>query len=183
MKKIAVIYKSNYGSTKKYAAWIAAELGADLMETDKTKASALQPYDVIIYGGGLYAGSVNGIALLTKNFDSIKSKELYLFTVGSSDVNAPGTPKAIRSGLEQKLPTALWEKLHVYHLRGGMQLSKLSLLHRLMMGIFIKILNKKPESQRSVDEKEMLAAITQDTDFTDQSTIFPLVDAVKANLI
>lgn len=74
-KKTAVIYKSKYGSTKKYAQWIAEELGADLMETDKTKLSALQNYDVIVYGGGLYAGGVSGISLVTKNFSSIMDKE------------------------------------------------------------------------------------------------------------
>lgn len=48
MKKTAVIYKSEYGSTKKYAQWIAEELGADLLEAAKTKAAELRGYDIIL---------------------------------------------------------------------------------------------------------------------------------------
>ena len=35
MGKIIVVYKSNYGSTKKYAGWIAETLKADLYAKDQ----------------------------------------------------------------------------------------------------------------------------------------------------
>ena len=65
MKKALVVYKSAYGSTKKYAEWIADELKCDILEKDKCKKEQLKDYDIIIYGGGLYAGKVNGIELIT----------------------------------------------------------------------------------------------------------------------
>lgn len=177
-----VIYKSKYGSTETYAKWLAEDLDADLLQADRVKPADLQRYETIVYGGGIYAGSVNGIALLTKNFESIRDKSLYLFTVGAADVNAPETPKAIRHALEQKLPPALWEKLHIYHLRGGMQFSKLSLLHRIMMRMFIKMLSKKPQEELSADEKGMLDTISRDTDFTNREAIAPLVEEIRAGI-
>lgn len=180
--KTAVIYKSKYGSTETYAKWLAEDLGADLLQADRVKPNDLAKYQTIVYGGGLYAGSVNGISLLSKSFEIIKDKDLYLFTVGSSDVTVPATTTAIRSGLAQKLPSALFAKLHIYHLRGGMLFSKLSLLDRGMMGMMIKMLRKKPENEQSADEKGMLATISQDTDFTDRTTIAPLVADIKASV-
>jgi len=85
MKKIAVVYQSKYGATRKYAEWIAGELSCDLFEGKDIKAGDLLPYDTIILGGGLYAGGVNGIKLLTKNFSKFSDKNLILFTCGLAD--------------------------------------------------------------------------------------------------
>ena len=57
MTKIAVIYKSKYGSTKQYAEWIAQALDAPLFEASSVNPAQLAEYDVVVYGGGLYAGS------------------------------------------------------------------------------------------------------------------------------
>ena len=50
-----VVYKSKYGCTKTYAQWIAEELSCDICEQSEIKIDELKKYDIIIYGGGLYA--------------------------------------------------------------------------------------------------------------------------------
>lgn len=179
MKKIAVVYKSNYGSTKKYAEWIAEELGADLMDAGKTTPSTLQAYDVIVYGGGLYAGGVNGISLICKNFEAIKDKKLFLFTVGVADVTDTQIIDHIRGALFAVLSPEAQKSIKIFHLRGGMDYTKMSLIHRIMMGIMIRMLRKKPQSELSSDDKEMVASYGKKIDFTDHSAILPLVEAVR----
>lgn len=175
----AVIYKSHYGFTETYAQWLAEDLGADLLQADRVKPADLQQYQTIVYGGGLYAGGVNGIALLTKNYACIKDKALYLFTVGAADVTDPVNIKNIRSAVQQKLPPALWEKLHIYHLRGGMCYSKMSFMHRTMMNMMVKMLRKKPENELRAEDKIMLGTYGQDIDFTDHAAIVPLVADIR----
>ncbi len=85
MKKTVVIYKSSYGSTKKYAEWIAQELKCDLFDTNKVKDDMLVDYDIIIFGGGLYASGINGIALIKSSFSSLRDKDVIVFTVGLAD--------------------------------------------------------------------------------------------------
>lgn len=179
MSKIVVIYKSNYGSTQRYAAWIAEELNAELLEVDKTRPPALQGYDVIIYGGGLYAGSVNGISLLTKNFDTIKDKSLYLFTVGAADVTDPRNTDHIRAGLSRVLTPEMQKRIGLFHLRGGMDCPNMNPLHRMMMGMMIHMLRKKPESELENSDRELLQNAKKRIDFTNRATIAPLVEAVK----
>ena len=179
--KTVVIYKSHYGSTETYAKWLAEDLGADLRQADRVKPADLQKYQTIVYGGGLYAGGVNGIALLTKNFELIKDKALYLFTVGAADVTDPENLKNIRGALEQKLPPVMRERLHIYHLRGGMRYSKMSLMHRTMMNMMVKMLRKKPENELRAEDKIMLETYGQDVDFTDQAAIAPLVADIRTN--
>lgn len=182
MNKIAVIYKSSYGSTRKYARWIAEELGADLLETDQTKASALDNYDVIVYGGGLYAGGVNGISLITKNFDCIKDKAIYLFTVGAADVTDQGNIDHIRKSLSSVLTAEMQEKITLYHFRGGMDMPNMGFVHRMMMGMMLKAVRKKSESALTNEDRELLAACAKKVDFTDPSAIAALVDAVRAGV-
>lgn len=180
--KTAVIYQSKYGSTETYAQWIAADLGADLLQAKQISPAVLRQYDAIIYGGGLYAGGVSGLGQLTKNFESIRDKALFLFAVGASDMTDSVNVKAIRENLQKALPPAMWEAAHVYCLRGGMFYSKMSLSHRMMMNMMIKMLRKKPESELRSDAKAMLETYGQDSDFTDRETIVPLVADVRAAL-
>ena len=67
-----VVYKTKYGSTKTYAEWIAEELSADIRDAKTVKADDLLKYDTIIYGGGLYAEGINGVSLITKNYEKLK---------------------------------------------------------------------------------------------------------------
>ena len=64
MNNIAVVYQTHYGTTLKYAEWIAESLDADLLNRKKVSVSDLSQYDMIIYGGGLYAGSILGVDLV-----------------------------------------------------------------------------------------------------------------------
>lgn len=176
----AVIYQSKYGFTAAYAKWLAEDLDADLLVAGQVKPSDLQKYSTLVYGGGLYAGGVNGIALLTKNAESIKDKSIYLFTVGAADVTDTENTTAIRTGVEQALPISLRGVVRIYHLRGGMCYSKLNFLHRIMMNMMIKMVRKKPANELSADDKMMLETYGQDINFTDRTAIAPLVADIKA---
>lgn len=178
--KAAVIYKSHYGSTEAYAKWMAEDLSADLLKAEKLKPADLQKYDIIIYGGGIYAGGVNGIDLLTKALEVLKDKKLFIFTVCGSDATKPENIKAILDGMKQKLPSALFDNAHIYHLRGGIAYSKMSFLHKMMMNMMIKMLSKKPENELTDDDKGMLGITSQDTDFTSRQSIAPIVADIKA---
>lgn len=50
MNNIAVVYQSHYGTTKKYAEWIAQALDADLLNRKKVSVSELSQYGTIIFG-------------------------------------------------------------------------------------------------------------------------------------
>lgn len=179
MPNIAVIYKSKYGFTQKYAQWMAKELNADLLEADRTKQGQLQAYDVIVYGGGIYAGGVNGISFITKHFKTIRDKELFLFTVGASDATSSKNTDTIRNMLYRVLTPEMQEKIKVYHLRGGLDYPRMNLLHRVLMWLMVRMVRKKPESELGQEEKEMLRTYGQYVDFTDYSTAVPLLEAVR----
>lgn len=49
-KGIAVVYGSKYGSTKRYAAWIAGQTKADLFDLSEFDPSRLEDCSVILVG-------------------------------------------------------------------------------------------------------------------------------------
>jgi len=171
VSKIAVVYKSKYGKTKRYAEWIAEALNAPLFENANMKPHQLGNYDVVVYGGGLYAGGINGVKLVTQN----PCKSLILFTVGVAD------PKDTDYTLilEKAFTPEQLAKTKAFHLRGGIDYSRLSLVHRAMMAAMKKVIEKKPLAERQSDDVGILETYGKDVDFSDKATIEPLVEYAR----
>lgn len=177
MNKVAVIYKSEYGSTKKYAEWIADEVNAKLFECEQAKIENLSEYDTIVFGGGLYASGINGISFITKNFQTLKNKNLIIFTVGLASTEDKEIFKPI---IEKNCTEEIRKKVQFFHMRGGIDYKKLNFVHKPMMAMLKMIVSKKKEEQLSRDDKMMLETYGDKIDFTDKKTIEPLVSYINA---
>ena len=179
MSDIAVIYKSHYGFAEAYARWIAGDLSADLLEAGTVRAGDLAPYRVLVFGGGLYAGGVGVLPLLTKNFSLLKDKALYLFTVGAADVADPGNIASIRRSLAKALTPEMLARVRLFHFRGGLRYSEMSLLHRTMMSMLRGKLLKTPEDRFRPEDRMFLETYGQDVSFLDRDAIAPLVQEIR----
>lgn len=175
MGKVAVIYKSKYGSTEKYAQWIAQDVSADLYKVNDIKADRLNFYDTIVYCGGLYAGGLLGFSFIKKNYSRIKDKKLIVVAVGA-------TLKKEEAGEElkaQNLTGELKEKAEFFLLRGGLNYKKMNVLDRFLMFLLIKSVKRKKEEELDNDTKGMIASYGKVVDFTNRNTIIPIVNAIK----
>ena len=141
MSKIAVIYKSKYGTTRQYAQWIAEAVGAVVLEASAVKPASLASFDVVIFGGAIYAGGITGIGLVTKN----PCKQLVVFTVG---VTNPKTADYTET-LKKSFTAEQLSKTKLFHLQGGIDYFKLSFIHKAIIGMVRKSILKKEESKRS----------------------------------
>lgn len=182
MSNIIIVYESKYGSTKKYAEWLSEELSCDLAERKNTDIDKLLNYDTIIYGGGLYAGGVSGINLITNNFDKISNKNLILFTCGLADTNDKENIDHIKQSLNKKLSAEMQDKITVFHLRGGIDYKKLNFIHKTMMKIMYRMLCKKDPETLKKDDKDLIATYGGVVDFTEKSTITPIIEYVKTEI-
>jgi menaquinone-dependent protoporphyrinogen IX oxidase len=170
-KKVLVVYQSQYGATRQYAAWIAEELGAELRERKNAKPSGLSDYDCVVYGGGLYASGILGADWAAKT----ACKNLVIFTVGLADP-ANTDYSAI---LSKNFPQKIQHSLKVFHFRGSIDYKKLSLIHRIMMAMmkWMTVGRKKPE-EWTEEEKLFVSTYGNQVDFTDRLSITPLVGYV-----
>lgn len=61
---------------KKYAEWLADDLGCEILETKSARLADIEKYDVIILGGGIYASGIAGLSFIKKNYPKLKDKKL-----------------------------------------------------------------------------------------------------------
>ena len=170
-KKILVSYTSKYGSTGKYAEWIASALNADLIPSKKVDPKTLNQYDMVIYGGGLYAGGIAGVKLVTQN----PCKNLIVFTVGLANPSITDYSAIINKNFTPELLA----QTKFFHLRGGIDYKKLGPAHKVMMSMMKKMIQKKPESERDAEDKEFLSTYNSKVHFEDRQTIDPVITYVK----
>lgn len=176
MNNIIVLFESKYGFTKRYATWIAEALSCPLFEKKEFHPQDFKQYDTIVYGGGLYAGSVSGIKLLIDNWNLIHTKNIILFTCGFSNPNDPSNVTHIKENLKKTLSSEMLEKIHFFHFQGGIDYSKLSFKHKLMMSMLRKMLLKKDIHSLREEDKKLLETYGEYIDFTDRASIYPLIN-------
>lgn len=176
MKKTAVIYKTKYGSTKKYAEWIAQNLSCDIFDAREVKVNDLLKYDVIIFGGGLYASGIIGIQTITKNYSKLKDKEIIIFTCG---ITNPEDKEQFELVLIRNLTEEMRKNCQIYHFRGAIDYQKLKLFHKAIIAMLAKMVKKIDDDKKTDKDKLMLEIYGKHVDFTDENYIKPLIEYVR----
>lgn len=174
MSNVIVVYRSKTGYVKNYAEWIAKAVGADLKEARGLQVTDLQKYDTIIYGGGVYAGGINGFSLIKKNLEQLKGKKLIVFASGSSPVR----PDVIEEVKNQNLKPDEQKQVQFFMLRGGFDYNKLGSTDKFLMSLMKMILKNKKNPD--ADTKELLESYSHPVDFTNENNIVPVVEAALA---
>lgn len=180
MNKTVVIYESKYGSTKRYAQWIAETLSCPIFERKKFHPRNFSQYEIIIYGGGLYAGGVSGIKLLTRNSHLLSNKKIVLFTCGIANPDDPDNISNIKKSLQKVLTDEMFGHLALFHLRGRLDYSELSFVHKFMMSMLRKMLLKKDPQTLRDEDRQLLETYGRCVDFMDPDSIRPLVEYVAS---
>jgi menaquinone-dependent protoporphyrinogen oxidase len=93
MIKVLVAYGSKHGGTAEIAEWIAAALRGHGLQADVKSGAAVEdvrPYDAVIIGGALYAGTwhKNARKLVRRHLHDLKERPVWLFSSGPLDHTA-----------------------------------------------------------------------------------------------
>lgn len=171
-----VIYTSTYGSTEKYAHWIAQSLKCEAKKLSEIQPKDLANFHTIVYGGGLYAGSISGFKKFLAKLGDANNKRLVLYMVGMTDPERKETYAAIA---EKSIPPEWKSKFQVFAFRGDQLFSRMSFLHRLMMKMPKSLAEKKPMEERTKDDEFFLETFGKDVVFTNKEAIQPLIDYVN----
>lgn len=174
MSTIAVVYKSKYGSTERYARWIAEKAGADLFSAGQITIDALLSYDTIVYGGGLHAGGIFGFSLIKKNYHRLKDKRLVVFAVGATLKKEDAVAELKRINLTPEMQ----ETTAFYLLRGGLDYKKMNALDRFLMFLQVCRLKSMNPDTLNDDSKGVIATYGKVVDFTREEAVEPIVQYI-----
>lgn len=181
LANIAVVYKSDYGAARSYAIYIAKALNADLYDLRRIKEFDFSRYDTIVFGGGLYAGKVNGLHFLSSHALELTGKKLCVYTTGISDPTLDENVCRTEKTVKKALPDPIAENIHVFCFRGGIDYDELSFGHRAAMSMLRNIIALKKPEKLSPDERTILDTYGKAVDFTNMSAADPLIAYLKGN--
>ena len=167
--KVAVIYNSQTGFTKKYAEWISEATGADCLELKVAKKQDFDRYDAIVFGGWACAGRISKITWFKSNMDKWSDKTLIAFCTGGNPAENP----EIETFLNNNFSEAERKKVHVFYCPGGFYYEKMSSGSKLMMKMFQKMVGAKKDKTEA--DIEMLKMISHSYDISDEKYIEPIV--------
>lgn len=172
--KTVVVYESKTGHTKQYAQWIAEELKADLFEARTAAPDLLQEYDIIIFGGRLYATGIDGIHLITKNDAKLQGKHIIVWATGAN----PGRPEEMNPVWEKNLSSEQLSRIKTFYLRGGFDYSKLGTKDKLLMQMMKSQIEHT--KHRTQDQEDLLKAYEVPVNFVNRDNIQPLLAYVRS---
>lgn len=130
-------------------------------------------YDSIIFGGGLYAGGINGVKLITKNLHKLKDKKIVVFATGAS----PARAEVVEEVRQKNITPDQERYIGFFYLRGGFNYSKLNTFDKILMTLLKYKL--KMSKELTSDGRGMLASYDRPVDFTRNKNIGQLIDHIK----
>ena len=197
MKDTIVVYKSKYGTAKQYAEWIAEDLNCEIKNMDDIRARDLEPYDNIIFGGGVHAGGIEGFDTFRKwlrpvlkeayfnSFDEQvnfrqemyrPSKKIVIFAVGINLQNFDARAELRNVNFDKK-----WLRpVTCYYLDGQYEPERVQGADKMVMKFTTKLLRDKGLSMNA-DERTLLDRIDNGCDLIDRSQIKAVTDEFRTD--
>lgn len=153
MNKGIVVYGSHYGASEKYAKEIARQL--NFVCKSYREVPSLEEYEVVIYGGGVYAGGVTGLKKVMGAITEANTN-VYVFVVGLSS-KTEEVLRVVHETVRKVVSQDIVADDHIFYYRGNMDMKRLSLVHRVMMKMLIHVTKKTPENERTEDQNGMIS--------------------------
>ena len=171
-----IIYGSHYGTTKQYAKELSRRTNIEAISFENVKE--INNYDKIIYLGGLYAGGVLGMTKTLKKLNKISNKTIILVTIGLSDPTDEKNINNIRNNIKSQIQKGIFEKAKIFHLRGGIDYSKLNFVHKTMMKLLYNAVKNVPNEKQTAENRAMIETYNKKVDFIDFSGLDKIINEI-----
>ena len=79
---------------------------------------------------------------------------------------------------KKQVPASHYDESKIFHLRGAIDYTRLSLKHRIMMKLLYSKVTKIPEAERNAEVRALIATYGKQVDFVNFDTLKPIVKAL-----
>jgi len=173
MQNCVIIYQSRTGFTEKYARWIGEELGSESFPLCNVNLVHLDEYDLIIFGGGVRAGKIDGIKFVDKTRRQYPEKKMVIFATGAA-------PQADAAAIERVrgLNVPKNSGIPFFYLQSGFNFKMMHGMDKIIMSIAKAMLSRVKDQNGTAGET--LAAMKNSYDHSSREFIEPLTSYVKS---
>ena len=171
-----IIYGSNYGTTEQYAKELSKRTNIEAISFENVQE--INKYDKIIYIGGLYAGGVLGMSKTLRKLTNIQNKTIIIATVGLADPTDVKNINNIRNNIKFQISKKIYDKAKIFHLRGGIDYSKLKFFHKTMMKMLYNAVKNIPQEKLSAENKAMIETYNKKVNFVNFSDLDKIISEI-----
>lgn len=171
-----IIYGSNYGTTEQYAKELSKRTNIEAISFENVQQ--INKYDKIIYIGGLYAGGVLGMSKTLRKLTNIQNKTIIIATVGLADPTDEKNINNIRNNIKVQISKEIYDKAKIFHLRGGIDYSKLKFFHKTMMKLLYNAVKNIPQEKLSSENKAMIETYNKKVNFVNFSDLDKIISEI-----
>lgn len=171
-----IIYGSNYGTTEQYAKELSKRTNIEAISFENVQE--INKYDKIIYIGGLYAGGVLGMSKTLRKLTNIQNKTIIIATVGLADPTDEKNINNIRNNIKVQISKKIYDKAKIFHLRGGIDYSKLKFFHKTMMKMLYNAVKNIPQEKLSAENKAMIETYNKKVNFVNFSDLDKIISEI-----
>lgn len=173
MEKGVVWYRSKYGAAKRYAHWLAEAAGFTCGDVKKYKRGEEQPYQTVVFCGGIYAGGLPGVSHWQKM--NLQGKRTAVLCVGASPYD-----ESLFAEIKQRVRRGALEQAACFYARGAWDESAMSLVDRTLCRALIRSLQGKDPKEFAPWEAALVGAAGKRCDWTDRAALEPLLAWLRA---
>ena len=177
MSNILILYKSKYGSTKKYVDMLEKEITCDIFKINDFHFEDIKKYDFILFAGGIYAGGISIMKYIQKNNNLLVNKKTAIFAVGAS----PYDEKAFETTKTQNLKNIPFE-IPMFYGRGAYDESVMNFVDKSLCKLLKKSLSKKDPSTFEPWMEALFQADDKNSDWVDKSYLESLIKYIHKEL-
>lgn len=139
----------------------------------KASLAAIQNYDTIVLGGGVYASGLAGLSFLKKNISALQGKKILVFFVGASPYDESSFQAIVRQNMKGSLST-----LPCFYCRGAWDLQKMTAIDRTLCKMLQKAVANQPKDALVPWEQALMEAGACRCDWTDKKYLAPILRAI-----
>ena len=134
-----IIYGSQYGTARKYAEEFAKRTNIEIKSYKDV--TDIDQYNTVVYIGSLYAGGVLGMKKTLAKILQCQDKKIIIATVGLAAPADMENTDNIKNSMKRQLSKELYENAYIFHLRGGIDYSRLNFKHKAMIETYNQKVN------------------------------------------
>lgn len=174
---VLVVHASRHGTSRRYAEWIAEDLGTTALSSREVSPDDLARADAVVFCASIYGPVLRDSGTLTAAMDLAGSTAWTLATVGMSD---PAVTTKRDALVDSILGPERRACLSVFHLRGALDYTSLNFVEKSTLKGIATAIRHKPGA-RSAEDEAMLAVLTgSSVDLVDRAAIEPIVASVRS---
>lgn len=174
--KTVIIFQSKYGSTRRYAQWLAEMTKGDVFSINDFDGVRLKHYQTVIFGSFTHMGKIQSIDFIKRYWPMLKDKTVIVFATSGT----PSVGSKERTIIEQNLPDAARGRVACFPLPGAYSYHQLDWKDKLLMNgsrwklLFRWYFTKDPEASQN------LRNFYVPQDWTSKDALIPLLTFLNA---